>query len=179
MTKEDARTFQKNRILNIQNRKEKEEKIQYFLLAKIQFLKKVICYRSDKWEVNVDSIWNNQNLKNIDFYFPSVVSIVEKKMEFVLPDYWEKGKFGIMEPRGNHVIAPDEADMSIIPSLGFQKDGYRLGRGGGFYDRAFSGVDSKKMIGIGFSEFFSIDFTSSDYDIRVGELVTDSGSIFF
>jgi 5-formyltetrahydrofolate cyclo-ligase len=179
MTKEEARIFQKKRILDINNRNWKEEKIREKIIARFISLRKVIGYRADKWEVDLDLVWIYPELKNVEFYFPSVVSIQEKKMEFVLPEYWEKGSYGIMEPRGKKKISQIDADITVIPSLGFQKQGFRLGRGAGFYDRAFSGIESKKMIGICFSELFSIDFPSSEYDIRVGEIVTDSGVLFF
>ena len=59
------------------------------------------------------------------------------------------------------------------------KKGYRLGRGAGYYDRILTRVEPKKIVGIGFSELFSIDFPSTDYDIRVGALVTDLAVLFF
>ena len=92
---------------------------------------------------------------------------------------YSTGTYGLSEPVGTDKISPEEADLLIVPALGFNEKGFRLGRGAGFYDRAFQNIKPKKMIGISFLELFSIDFPSSDYDIRVGELVTDSGVLFF
>jgi len=179
MTKKEVRDFQKKRILEIQNRLEKEDKIKSNLVARLQSCKRILAYRADQWEVNLDSIWKNLNLENIQFYFPRVTSIEKKTMEFIRPSSWEIGAYGLFEPVGTDKISPQEADLLIVPALGFNPKGFRLGRGAGFYDRAFQNIATKKMIGIGFSELFSIDFPSSDYDIRVGELVTDSGVLFF
>lgn len=179
MKKEEAREIQKKRILEITNRKEKEDTVRQKLLARISKYRKVIGYKADKWEIDLDSVWNHPELKNIDFYFPRVVSKEEKIIEFILPKSWFKGAYGLSEPNGENKINPVDADLLIIPSLGFNKNGFRLGRGAGYYDRALVGVESKKMIGIGFSELFSIDFPSTSYDIRVGELVTDLDILFF
>lgn len=179
MTKEEARILQKKRILEIENRNLKEELICKNLLNRLAGCKKVIFYRADKWEPDLDLVWKNTALEGIDFYFPRVVSKSERKMEFVKPIEWKTGSYGIQEPVGEDLLLPGEADVSIIPALGFHKKGFRLGRGAGFYDGAYASVNPKKMIGIGFSELFSIDFPSSDYDIRVGELLTDAGGLFF
>lgn len=84
-----------------------------------------------------------------------------------------------MEPLGVEIIQPEEADFCIVPALGFNKDGYRLGRGAGYYDRAFREINPKKMIGLTYSSLFSIDFSSSPYDIRVGRLLIGNQILIF
>ncbi len=179
MTKQEARILQKKRILEIKDRTVKEEAIHFKLIEKIRGYKRVIGYKADKWEVNLDFVWSHPSLSRIDFFFPRVVSVSEKKMEFVKPIDWRTGNYGLQEPVGGDLLLPEDADVTLIPALGFHELGFRLGRGAGFYDRACSSVEPKKMIGIGFSELFSIDFPYSDYDIRVGELITDTKVLFF
>lgn len=179
MTKKEARDFQKKRILELEDRANKEEKIKSRLLTRLSSVQKVIAYRADKWEVNLLTVWELLEKEGLQFFFPRVLSKEESRMEFVQPESWTNGAYGLIEPVGEKKIVPEEADVLIVPALGFNKAGFRLGRGAGFYDRAFKNVSPKKMIGISFLELFSIDFPSSDYDIRVGELVTDSGVLFF
>ncbi len=64
----------------------------------------------------------------------------------------QEGKYGIKVPAGtNPLVKKDEIDLAIIPGLSFDKKGYRLGRGGGYFDRFLQ--DSKtKSIGICFKE---------------------------
>lgn len=50
-----------------------------------------------------------------------------------------KGKFNIMEPKNNNVYLPD---IIFAPCLGFDLRGYRLGYGGGFYDKTISYLHS-------------------------------------
>ena len=48
-------------------------------------------------------------------------------------------RFGIPEPTGtaHPRLAPDAMDVVLVPLLGFDRHGHRLGFGGGYYDRAF------------------------------------------
>ena len=52
------------------------------------------------------------------------------------------GPFGLREPAGPRLgpDAPARADLVVVPALAVDAAGHRLGRGGGFYDRALAGV---------------------------------------
>lgn len=50
-----------------------------------------------------------------------------------------QGRFGITEPSHDAPqLLPHEVDLILVPCLGIDRQGYRLGYGGGFYDRLFS-----------------------------------------
>lgn len=55
-------------------------------------------------------------------------------------DRLHPNRFGIPEPvkRGVHIRPAQQFDLVIVPLLGFDADGNRLGMGGGFYDRTFA-----------------------------------------
>ena len=55
----------------------------------------------------------------------------------------EKGYGGIMEPAGNESIEPD---IIIASCSAFNEKGYRVGYGGGFFDRTLSQLKQKKKI---------------------------------
>jgi 5-formyltetrahydrofolate cyclo-ligase len=56
-------------------------------------------------------------------------------------DDFEIGRGGVKQPAGNSAFDVDKLDMILVPGLVFDLRGWRLGRGGGFYDRFFSQAD--------------------------------------
>ena len=49
----------------------------------------------------------------------------------------------------SNLIQPSEFDLILIPALAFDKNGYRIGRGGGYYDRFLTRISSKaKTVGV-------------------------------
>ena len=64
----------------------------------------------------------------------------------------EKGAFGIMEPQGS---VPVDPDIVLVPLMAFDRRGYRLGHGGGYYDATLAALRAQKDIlaaGVGYSE---------------------------
>lgn len=79
--------------------------------------------------------------------FPRVVDRQEGRMEFACVARWsdlQPGAYGILEPSADALaIASRDIDCVVVPGLAYTRDGARLGRGAGFYDRflaGFSGV---------------------------------------
>ena len=83
---------------------------------------------------------------------------------------------GILEPKDGEEVL--DVDLTITPGLAFDKEGYRLGYGGGFYDKFFAKVDTIRM-GIGYSEQIVDEVVHEEYDKKLNYLLTDKGIIEF
>ncbi len=176
MEKNIARIFAKEKIIQIQSRYEKENSIRESIRNLLANSKKIISYRADQFEVNLDFL---EDFAHLEIYYPKVISIQNKTLVFIRPVTWEIGAYSIPEPVGERIIKPTEADFILIPALGYNFQGFRLGRGAGFYDRAMENIDREKIIGFSFGELFSIDFTPSIYDLRVSKLILEKEILNF
>lgn len=83
-------------------------------------------------------------------------------------EYLEKSSgFGIMEPKAGELVDPKEIDFAIIPGVAFDRNGNRLGRGKGFYDRTLPKLINAVKIGVAY-EFQLIDSVPvSEHDYPV------------
>ena len=83
------------------------------------------------------------------------------------------GSYGILEPESDaRVISKEEIDVILVPALAFDREGYRLGYGGGYYDKfleSFSG----RAIGLAFSDCITDKLPREAFDKPVDEVVTE------
>lgn len=91
-------------------------------------------------------------------------------------DDLEPNKMGILEPKSGDEVT--DVDLTITPGLAFDKNGYRLGYGGGYYDKFFAKVDTVRM-GIGYSDQYVESLVHEDYDKALEYLLTEEGLIEF
>lgn len=83
-------------------------------------------------------------------------------------------KYGTKAPPAtNHLVKATELDLVIVPALAFNRDSYRLGRGGGYYDRLLSKISKRcKSIGVCLSELIYDSIPVDKHDIAVKKLIT-------
>jgi 5-formyltetrahydrofolate cyclo-ligase len=82
------------------------------------------------------------------------------------------GQFGIREPRASCVEIPlNRLDLVLVPGVGFDLQGRRLGRGRGFYDRLLADVDGIKC-GIAFDEQIAPEIPAGPQDVRLNFILT-------
>ncbi len=88
------------------------------------------------------------------------------------------GRHGVLEPMGPRLgpTAIGTADVVVLPALGVDRRGVRLGRGGGYYDRALLHVrPDAVLVAVVFDDEFVDELPDEPHDRRVTALVTPSG----
>jgi len=85
-----------------------------------------------------------------------------------------EGRFRILEPPGPSCDVHETIDLLIVPGVGFDKYGYRIGYGKGYYDRFIKENDFSFSIGLGF-EFQVLDsrLPHSGFDQRLDAIATE------
>jgi 5-formyltetrahydrofolate cyclo-ligase len=90
------------------------------------------------------------------------------------------GVLGIREPVDGMPVPVSEIDLVVVPGLGFDLHGNRLGRGRGFYDRFLSHRDFRAVAcGLAFEEQVLPDVPTEENDIRMQMVVTDQRVLRF
>ena len=91
----------------------------------------------------------------------------------------KKGAFGAFIPTQEHIIVPT---VVILPLLAFDARGYRLGYGGGFYDRTLERLRSQGpllSVGLAYSGQEMEDVPTEATDQRLDALVTETAVLTF
>ena len=100
------------------------------------------------------------------------------RMDFVVydPQQLVKTSFGLLEPQGDlEVVAASQIDLVHVPGLAFTTEGYRIGYGGGYYDRYL-----KHFTGHTLSTVYPCqirDFSPENHDIPVQEVLIDERNL--
>lgn len=83
------------------------------------------------------------------------------------------GKYNIEEPTSRCPALDDfeEIDLAIIPGRAFTREGLRLGRGKGYYDRILASVRCPKW-GVAFACQIVDDLPANPWDIRLDRVIT-------
>lgn len=106
----------------------------------------------------------------------------ERKMDFRqlnLFNQLESVYYGLFEPieAQTNYIAPNEIDLLFVPGLAYDTNGYRIGFGGGYYDR-FLETFNGHTLSLAFSEQIIDHIPKEQHDIPVEKIITNEGSIF-
>ncbi len=84
----------------------------------------------------------------------------------LMPNRWN-----ILQPKDRTEISAEDIDVVLVPGLGFDRRGHRIGYGGGYYDRLFEYVDAFK-IGLSLDSCFVEMILTQPHDVAVDCLIT-------
>jgi 5-formyltetrahydrofolate cyclo-ligase len=94
-----------------------------------------------------------------------------------------RNHLGILEPQGTASVPARWLDLVLLPLVGFDESGVRLGMGGGYYDRtfAFRNIHTSwrgpRLVGIAYSIQQLPTIACAAHDVRMDAVVTEKGVI--
>ena len=124
------------------------------------------CYQPLSSEPQI----NFQKIQDINWCYPKVTS---KKLDFYSGSkIFSTSELNVQEPVDGEHIELNQMAGICVPGLGFHSEGYRLGRGKGFYDQTFSQFLGLK-IGLCFDFCLSNDVPFESHDLNMDYIITD------
>lgn len=139
---------------------------------------RILCYASFRSEVETAGIIRESLASGKRLILPKVDSRKRRLELYEVKDVSElcRGYMGISEPSftNERSISLEDIDLVIMPGVGFDLSGNRLGYGGGYYDILLA--DSRRetpKIAIAYEEQIVHSIPSEEHDVKADIIVTD------
>lgn len=174
MHKQELRQFirQQKRLLTPQQRDEQSLAIARKLLAhpRIERARTLLLYHPLPDEVDATSLLETPG---VSILLPRVIDDCRMELRrYEGPESLQRGAFGIMEPCGALFSDYGRIDVAVVPGMAFDRNGHRLGRGRGYYDRLLVQLPQAYKIGICF-DFQLMEAVEADaHDVLMDEIVS-------
>ena len=171
-----AKAIQARESLTADERAEKSKQICSRILqtAEYQSAQTLMLYKSVRGEVQLTDLETACRKDGRKIAYP--VCIANRDMLAVSGDSWKKGSFGIPEPdpETGEILSPEDIDLIICPCTAFDPQCYRLGMGGGYYDRFLSKLSCEvETWGVAF-ELQKVDqIPAEPWDIPLQRIITE------
>ncbi len=143
------------------------------LLDEYRSAENILLYFSCSNEVFTDKIIKHSLYLRKNVYLPRCIDS-ETIRFYKIYDISElkRGMYGISEPMGDEEYKNDKSSLCIVPGICFDKSGFRLGYGKGYYDRFLSNFPGSTL-GIAMEDFVLDRLPVFKTDISVFKVVTD------
>jgi 5-formyltetrahydrofolate cyclo-ligase len=117
---------------------------------------------------------------HVRWAIPRIVREPVRRLAFHLyqPDRLIQHRYGMFEPDPTlPEVAVHEANLIVVPGLGYARRGSRLGYGGGYYDRLLAACGPAVTVGVCFEALVLEDMPQAAHDLPVEYLVTEETGI--
>lgn len=91
-----------------------------------------------------------------------------------------KNKIGIYEPvfDDKNIVKSNDKTLIIVPGLAFDTKGYRIGYGGGYYDKYLSENEYMYSVGLAYDFQIADNIPTDEYDVNTDIIITDRRTIY-
>lgn len=178
------RMLAKRAELGVEERQGRSEMIVRHLLAmpEVQKAERIFSFLSFGEEVNMDEFLDACVREGKHIYVPKTDRASRCMIPYRFQDYNSlvSGPYGIREPDVTRSEAwrwhGEEFHVIIVPGIAFTRSGFRMGYGGGYYDRFFAALsDQPLLVAVCFEEQIVDSLPIEPHDIRVERIVTEHG----
>lgn len=164
------------RSLSLEQRKQSSEIITESILSlpEVRSAKTILLYRPMGSEVDIRSLFLSLEQMGKKILVPSAKKRGELTCTLVTPDtVYNKCSLGYPVPK-NTIPYVGKIDTALVPCVGWDRYGNRLGRGGGWYDRFLAKNRDTLPIGVAFAEQEIEHLPTERYDKKMAILCTTS-----
>ncbi|MDP3558798.1 MAG: 5-formyltetrahydrofolate cyclo-ligase [Legionellaceae bacterium] len=140
-----------------------------------QQAKTIALYRAKGKEVLLDILWKDALRAGKCIAFPVIQHNALLFIPATATTIFKKNQFGIEEPVSPYppALVLDNLDLVCCPLLAYDKQGHRLGYGGGFYDRSFQNHSHLQRLGVAFSFQEAPTIPRDPWDLPLHVIVTE------
>ena len=146
---------------------------------------RIAVYLPFDGESNPSALLKAARKRRVRIFVPVVESVRHRRLRFLpLTGRTRRGAFGISVPHARTpkaAVAPRWFDLIVVPLVGIDGHGRRLGMGGGFYDRALSfrrirhSWTGPKLVGLAFQCQRTDSVFAEPHDVRLDAVATERG----
>lgn len=134
----------------------------------------ILAYLPMRAEVDLSSLLANHPDKT--WLVPRILEYGEMRFHHYDPGRLIRHRFGMLEPDATLPIVPaGRVELALIPGLAYDLQGWRLGYGGGFYDRFLTQQSTCIRLGVTYQVLVLPDVPHQENDVAMQYLVTEDG----
>ena len=147
-------------------------------LSTVEF-KKILLYSPYKNEIKLDLVLEKLNEMQKEIFIPKVFPNNELKFNLLEScNQLIKNKYNILESQSNLFVKANMINVLVVPFLGIDGNGKRLGYGSGYYDRALGNIlsENKKplIIGLGYDHQILKENFGESHDLKYDKVFTET-----
>jgi 5-formyltetrahydrofolate cyclo-ligase len=174
---ERTRLISEREALPIERRRAARERVRAILATEVPELRRATIGFYWPFRAEIDLVGFVRGL--IEGGSRAALPVVVEKGQPLAFWHWEPGtamRPGIWNIPVPAVAEPVEPDCLLVPLVGFDDQGYRLGYGGGYYDRTLAAMPRRPMaLGIGYAFQHLPTIRPQPFDLPMDAVVTEDG----